>query len=249
MARAAKVRLDELLVERGFFPSREQARRALLAGKVEVDGRRDVKPGQLVSREVHIDAREAAEPFVSRAGRKLAGALDCFRIDVSGLRCLDVGASTGGFTDCLLQRGASEVTALDVGYGLLASKLRNDPRVTAVERTNARYLTAEHFTRPFDLITVDVSFISVLKVIPALLPHLRSGGSLLILVKPQFEAGREAVRKGGIVRDESARLSVIARTVRAIELLGVELLGVVDSSVPGMSGNVEAVAWFQRRAA
>lgn len=249
MARAAKVRLDELLVERGFFPSREQARRALLAGKVEVDGRRDVKPGQLVSREVHIDAREAAEPFVSRAGRKLAGALDCFRIDVSGLRCLDVGASTGGFTDCLLQRGAREVTALDVGYGLLASKLRNDPRVTVVERTNARYLTADHFARPFDLITVDVSFISVLKVIPALLPHLRSGGSLLILVKPQFEAGREAVRKGGIVRDESARLSVIARTVRAIELLGVELLGVVDSSVPGMRGNVEAVAWFQRRAA
>jgi 23S rRNA (cytidine1920-2'-O)/16S rRNA (cytidine1409-2'-O)-methyltransferase len=245
MAASGKLRLDELLVELGFFPSRERARRAILAGLVEVAGRRDLKPGQVVSRDIPITALEQ-EPFVSRAGRKLAGALDAFRIDVRGWRCLDVGASTGGFTDCLLQRGALEVVALDVGHGLLDPKLRGDPRVTVVERTNARYLSPDAFPQPFDLITVDLSFISVRKVVPALLPHVASEGFLLILIKPQFEAGRGMVGKGGVIRDETVRQAVIAKTVGDLQALGLELQGLVDAAVAGASGNREAMAWFRR---
>jgi 23S rRNA (cytidine1920-2'-O)/16S rRNA (cytidine1409-2'-O)-methyltransferase len=238
------VRLDQLLVERGLFESREKARRAVMAGLVAVDGARVDKPGAPIRETSRLEVAGPAEPYVSRAGRKLAAALDHFALDPAGLRCLDVGASTGGFTDCLLQRGAAHVTALDVGYGLLDSKVRSDPRVTVVERTNARHLAADAFPEPFDLVVVDVSFISLLKVVPALLPHLRFGGRLLLLIKPQFEIGRAGVGKGGIVRDEAARQEIVERRVAEIAALGLAPAGCFDSPVAGMEGNREALALF-----
>ena len=241
------MRLDQLLVDRGLFESREKARRAVMAGLVGVDGRRVDKPGTAVREDARLEVAGPAEPYVSRAGRKLEAALDHFALDPAGLRCLDVGASTGGFTDCLLQRGASHVTALDVGYGLLDAKLRNDPRVTVVERTNARSLSPDVFPERFDLVVVDVSFLSLLKVVPALLPHLAQGdpgGRLLTLIKPQFEIGREGVGKGGIVRDESARREIVDRRVREIAALGLEAAGCIDSPVAGAEGNREALALF-----
>src|SRR5690242_1972804 len=173
------LRLDQLLVERGLFASREQARRAVMAGTVQVEGRRVDKPGTAVAQEAHLEVLAPREPFVSRAGRKLAHALDHFGVDPAGWVCLDVGASTGGFTDCLLQRGAVRVYALDVGYGQLDQRLRNDPRVVVMERINARNLDPDALPERCRLVTIDVSFISLLKVVPALLPHLEPGGLLL----------------------------------------------------------------------
>jgi 23S rRNA (cytidine1920-2'-O)/16S rRNA (cytidine1409-2'-O)-methyltransferase len=178
------MRLDQLLVARGLFDSREKARRSVMAGQVRVDGRVVDKPGTAVKEDAGL-AVEAPPPFVSRAGLKLAAALDAFGVDPSGWVCLDVGASTGGFTDCLLQRGARRVYALDVGRGQLDWRLRQDPRVVAVEGVNARHLDADELPERCDLVTVDVSFISLLKVVPALVPHLRPGGLLLTLVKPR----------------------------------------------------------------
>jgi 23S rRNA (cytidine1920-2'-O)/16S rRNA (cytidine1409-2'-O)-methyltransferase len=238
------VRLDQALTERGLFESREKARRAVMAGLVEVGGRRVDKPGAAVAADAELRVLAPAEPFVSRGGRKLAAALDHFGVEVGGLRCLDVGASTGGFTDCLLARGAAHVTALDVGYGLIDLRLRNDPHVAVVERVNARHLAPDAFAAPFDLIVVDVSFISILKVAPALVPHLAPGGSLLALVKPQFEVGRERVGRGGIVRDEVLRRSTIEERAHELSALGLGLAGVFDSPIAGAEGNVEAFAWL-----
>jgi 23S rRNA (cytidine1920-2'-O)/16S rRNA (cytidine1409-2'-O)-methyltransferase len=242
MRAAGATRLDQLLVERGLFDSREKARRAVMAGLIEVGGRRQDKPGTAVKPESELRVLGPAEPFASRGGRKLAAALDHFGVDPAGLRCLDVGASTGGFTDCLLQRGAAHVTALDVGYGLLDARLRADPRVGVVERVNARHLAEDAFPAPFDLVVVDLSFISVLKVAPALLPHLAPGGRLLLLIKPQFEVGRGAVGKGGIVRDETVRAAVIAERAAELAALGLVLAGTFDSPVAGAEGNREAFA-------
>jgi len=240
------VRLDQLLVERGLFPSREQARRAVMAGTVEVEGKRVDKPGTEIRGEARVAVQGPKEPFVSRAGRKLAHALDHFGVDPAGRVCLDVGASTGGFTDCLLQRGAARVYALDVGYGQLDHRLRTDPRVVVMERVNARYLAPDALPEPCGLITLDVSFISLLKVMPALLPHLQPGGLLLPMIKPQFEAGRGAVGKGGILRDEEVRRRVIDECAAGIAALGLENLGVFDSPVAGTGGNREAFALFRR---
>jgi len=242
------VRLDQLLVERGLFESRERARRAVMAGLVEVEGRRVDKPGSAVAGAATLRVIAPAEPFVSRGGRKLAAALAHFALDPTGLVCLDVGASTGGFTHCLLEQGAAHVTALDVGYGLIDLKLRNDPRVTVVERVNARHLAADAFDRPFDLVVVDVSFISVLKVAPAIVPHLAPTGRLLVLIKPQFEVGRAGVGRGGIVRDEALRSGVVARRAAELAALGLELAGTFDSPVAGMEGNREAFALLRRGA-
>jgi 23S rRNA (cytidine1920-2'-O)/16S rRNA (cytidine1409-2'-O)-methyltransferase len=236
------VRLDQLLVERGLFATREKAKRAVMAGQVGVNGVRVDKPGSPIREDARLELSGLADPYVSRAGGKLAAALEHFTIDPAGWRCLDVGASTGGFTDCLLQRGAAHVTALDVGYGLLDLKVRNDPRVVVRERENARYLAADAFDRRFDLVVVDVSFISLTKVVPALLPHLAPGGLLLPLVKPQFEVGRSGVGKGGLVRDESLRRSTIDERARELAALGLELQGVYDSPVTGAEGNREAFA-------
>ncbi len=242
----AATRLDQLLVLRGLFESRERARRAVMAGVVEVDGRRLDKPGSPVAADAAVIVRAASEPYVSRGGRKLEAALERFGIDPRGLRCLDVGASTGGFTDCLLVRGATHVTALDVGHGLLDAKLRRDPRVETIERVNARYLAADRFVVPFDLVVVDVAFISVVKVVPALIPHLAPGGRLLALIKPQFEVGRGRVGRGGIVRDEAVRTEIVARRAAEIAALGLELGGTFDSPVTGVEGNREAFALFAR---
>jgi 23S rRNA (cytidine1920-2'-O)/16S rRNA (cytidine1409-2'-O)-methyltransferase len=245
-SRIAPLRLDQLLVDRGLFASREQARRAVMAGIVQVDGRRVDKPGTDVPAAARLEVQGPKEPFVSRAGRKLAAALDRFAIDPAGRVCLDVGASTGGFTDCLLQRGAARVYAVDVGYGQLDHRLRTDPRVVVMERINARHLAPDALPEPCQLITIDVSFISLAKVVPALLPHLAPGGLLLPMIKPQFEAGRGAVGKGGILRDEELRERVVRECAEELAALGLELLGVEDSEVPGMGGNREAFALLRK---
>lgn len=239
-------RLDQLLQRRGVFPTREQARRAIMAGIVEVDGKRIDKPGRSVAADVEVMIAGPAEPFVSRGGRKLAAALDHFGLDPAGWSCIDVGASTGGFTDCLLQRGACKVFAVDVGYGQLDYGLRNDPRVEVMERVNARYLELDALGEVCDLATFDLSFISLVKVVPAIMPHVRAGGLLLMLVKPQFEVGRREVGKGGIVRDEGLRREAIDRTVARLEALGLSALGSFDSPVHGAKGNREAFALLRR---
>lgn len=243
-------RLDQLLVDRGLFGSREQARRAVMAGTVQVNGQRVDKPGEKVREEVELAVAGPKEPFVSRAGRKLAGAFDHFlplvpELDPAGRVCLDVGASTGGFTDCLLQRGARRVYALDVGYGQLDARLRADPRVVVMERVNARRLESEDLPERASLATIDVSFISLLKVVPALVPHLEPAGFLLALIKPQFEVGRGRVGKGGIVRDEDVRRQTIEVVATGITGVGFHRLGVVDCEVRGAEGNLEAFGLFQ----
>lgn len=238
------IRLDLMLVEQGLFESRERARRAVMAGLVEVEGERVDKPGTPIRQGSSIRVSGPSEPFASRAGRKLEAALVHFDVAVEGLVCLDVGASTGGFTDCLLQRGAMRVYAVDVGYGQLDHRLRQDPRVVVMERLNARYLQADDLPEPCQVVTIDVSFISLLKIIPALLPHLAIGGRLMSLVKPQFEAGRHAVGRGGIVRDEVVRQRTIDSTVQGMVDLGLQCLGIIDSPVIGAKGNREALACF-----
>ncbi|MEM9593559.1 MAG: TlyA family RNA methyltransferase [Acidobacteriota bacterium] len=240
-----RTRLDQLLHQQGHFPSREKARRAVMAGTVRVDGQRVDKPGTPIGDGAQLEVIAQKEPYVSRAGRKLAAALDHFGVDPAGLVCLDVGASTGGFTDCLLQRGATRVVALDVGYGQLDMGLRQDPRVKVMERVNARHLAPGDLDDRFGLVTVDVSFISLRLVVPPVLPFLDPGGLLLPLIKPQFEVGRRQVGKGGIVRDLEVRRAVIEERVADLVGLGLESLGVMDSPVPGMEGNREALALFR----
>ena len=243
-------RLDQLLCDRGLFDSREKAKRSVMAGEVEVDGERVDKPGRPVDPRARLEVRRPAEPpYASRAGGKLAAALDHFELDPAGLVCLDVGASTGGFTDCLLRRGARRVYAVDVGYGLIDLALRDDPRVVLMERVNARHLPADALGEPVALVTVDVSFISLAKVVPALLGHLVPGGALLPLIKPQFEAGRSQVGKGGIVRDEAVRRRVIEECAAGLVRLGLRLVGLFDSPVAGAGGNREAFALLRRGAA
>lgn len=240
------MRLDQLLVERGLFPSRERAKRAVMAGLVLVDGQKVDKAGTAVAGDSSLDLLGGAEPFVSRAGRKLDHALARFAIDVEGAVCLDVGASTGGFTHCLLERGAARIYALDVGYGQLDLRLRRDPRVVVMERTNARYLSADAFDESMAVISIDVSFISLLKVVPALLPHLAAGGLLAALIKPQFEAGREHVHRGGVVRDEEVRRQIVAQRVVEIAALGLEVVGTVEAPIAGArAGNREVLAVFR----
>jgi 23S rRNA (cytidine1920-2'-O)/16S rRNA (cytidine1409-2'-O)-methyltransferase len=239
------MRLDQLLVDRGLFASREQARRAVMAGAVLVGGRRVDKPGTAVPAGAPLELL-AREPFVSRGGRKLAAALDHFGLDPRGWVCLDAGASTGGFTDCLLQRGARRVYAADVGYGQLDARLRADPRVVVMERVNLRHLAADALPEKVALVVADLSFISLLKVAPALLPHLQPGGFFLPLIKPQFEAGRGQVGKGGVVRDETVRRAAITGTVAGLEALGLRCAGVFDSPVEGAEGNREALALLRR---
>jgi 23S rRNA (cytidine1920-2'-O)/16S rRNA (cytidine1409-2'-O)-methyltransferase len=241
-------RVDKLVVERGLSPTREKARRMILAGDLLVDERPVDKPGALVPEEATLRLRNPPKPFVGRGGEKLAGALDAvaLELDPAGLRVLDVGASTGGFTDCLLQRGAAAVTALDVGRGQLDWKLYSDPRVRAIEASNARYLRPEDFPEPFDLVTVDVSFISLAKVLPALVPLLRMEGRMLALVKPQFELGPDAVERGGLVRSAVRHLEALESSAEAARREGLELLEVVPSPITGASGNQEYFLFARR---
>jgi 23S rRNA (cytidine1920-2'-O)/16S rRNA (cytidine1409-2'-O)-methyltransferase len=242
-----KQRIDHLLVTRGLSTSRARAQAIVLAGEVYVAGVRVDKAGTLVDEDAPIEVRGPHHAYVSRGGVKLAGALDAFAIDVRGLRCLDLGASTGGFTDCLLQRGAARVTAVDVGYGQLAHKLRVDPRVVVMERTNARALTPDRAGGVADLTVVDASFIGLGKLMPAIALCTRSGGSLVALVKPQFEAGREAASRGkGVIRDEAVRARAIEDAAEAVERAGFALVAKCDSALPGPKGNREAFVHARR---
>ncbi len=237
MKPAGKERLDSLLVERGLAGSGEKARALVLAGQVLVDGRRAEKPGHAVPIESRIEL-VAGLPHVSRAGRKLEAALEAFGIDVSDRTCLDVGASTGGFTDCLLQRGAQRVYAVDVGSGQLDWKLRNDPRVVVREGLNARYLRPEDIGELVDLAVCDVSFISATLILPPVAALLREHGEMVILVKPQFEVGRGQVGKGGIVRDPALHQAACDRVGEAVRQLGFRT-GIMESPVVGAKGNKE----------
>ena len=231
-----KGRIDRLLVERGLANSLQQAQALLMAGEVTVEGRRVEKAGALIdtAAEIHI---APAPPFVGRGGLKLAHALQEFRLDVSGSTPLDIGASTGGFTDCLLQRGAQRVYALDVGYGQLDQRLRNDPRVVVMERVNARH----PFELPemVDLATMDVSFISLTRVLPSVMEHLQPGRPVIALVKPQFEALRREVGKGGVVRDPAIHAAVLARLIAWVVEHGIRLRGLTPSPILGDAGNRE----------
>jgi 23S rRNA (cytidine1920-2'-O)/16S rRNA (cytidine1409-2'-O)-methyltransferase len=244
MKPAAKSRLDQLLVERGLVASREKAQALILAGQVTVAGQKAQKPGQSVASDAAIEVLERM-PYVSRGGYKLAGALDSFRIDVAGRICLDVGASTGGFTDCLLQRGAATVWAIDVGHGQLDWKLRNDPRVVVREGINARYLAPEDFAERFDFAVCDTSFISATQIIPAIIPLLTLAGAMIILVKPQFEVGRGEVGKGGIVKEPELHQAACDRVRRAVEERGFETQ-LVESPIRGAEGNREFLLYARR---
>jgi 23S rRNA (cytidine1920-2'-O)/16S rRNA (cytidine1409-2'-O)-methyltransferase len=241
----AKVRLDTLLAERGLFESRSRAAASVMAGEVRfgADGRRAEKPGQMVADDVVV-AVDDAPAYVSRGGIKLANALDALPIDVVGRRALDVGASTGGFTDVLLQRGAAHVVALDVAYGELHWKLRTDDRVTVIERTNARAVRPEQLPYAPDLIVADVSFISLTKVLPAVLACAAERFDCLAMVKPQFEVGREQVGKGGVVRDEETRRGAIDGVADAARALGARILGEAASGLAGPKGNLETFLWI-----
>lgn len=242
-----KKRLDVWLVERGLAPSRARAQALILAGKVTVDGAVESKAGTQVDADAHLAVSAPDHPYVSRGALKLAAAFDTFDIDPSGLDCLDVGASTGGFTDLMLQRGAARVIALDVGRGQLDWRLRTDPRVTVLEGVNARHLETGDLPFVAALATIDVSFISLRLIVPALLPHLLPGAWLVCLVKPQFEAGREQVGKGGIVRDEKIRRRVIDDTIGALEASGLSVVGRTPSPIRGQKGNLEELAVFRTR--
>jgi len=243
----AKTRLDQLVVDLGLAPSRARAQALILAGVVLVDGERVDKAGTLIVDGALVALRGEPMPYVSRGGVKLAGALDAFSVDPTGLTCLDVGASTGGFTDCLLQRGATRVVAVDVGYGQLAHKLRVDPRVTVLERTNARSLTQDLIGGAADLTVVDASFIGLDKLVHAIHLCTRPGGALVALIKPQFEVGREeASRTKGVIRDEAVRGKAIDGALRCVRSAGFALIAHADCVIAGPKGNREAFVHARR---
>jgi 23S rRNA (cytidine1920-2'-O)/16S rRNA (cytidine1409-2'-O)-methyltransferase len=243
--KVVKQRLDVLLAELGLYPSREKAKAHILAGEVTINGQVRTGAGEKVRIDSAIEIK-GADKFVSRGGDKLAGALDSFALDVAGLRALDVGASTGGFTDCLLQRGATHVTAVDVGYGQIALSLRGDPRVTVIERTNARNIQPSQFDGKFDLATVDVSFISLEKILPALAGLLSTGGRILALVKPQFEAGPEKVRRGGVVKDPAVHVEVLQNVFRSSMKNKLVPIACAISPITGPAGNIEFFMLMRR---
>ncbi len=234
-----KVRLDQLVFERGFTDSRERARTTIMSGLVFVNGQRADKPGAAIDPEAAIEVRGEALPFVSRGGFKLDKALKVFPVDPAGKTCMDCGASTGGFTDVLLQHGAAKVYAVDVGYGQLAWKLRCDARVVNLERTNLRYVTAEQVPEPLDLAVMDVSFISIRLVLPAVKALLKPGADLICLIKPQFEAGREEVGKKGVIRDEAVHRRVVADILAFAPSIGLIPVGLDYSPIKGPEGNIE----------
>jgi 23S rRNA (cytidine1920-2'-O)/16S rRNA (cytidine1409-2'-O)-methyltransferase len=237
------VRLDRLLVERGLAPSRERAQRLIMAGDVLVDERPATKAGSEVASDAVVRLRAAASAYVSRGGEKLAGALDHFGIDVAERVVLDVGASTGGFTDVCLRRGARRVIAVDVGYGQLAWALRQDPRVVVLERTNARGLTPAMLPETPDVVVIDVSFISLTLVLPPVVALVAPQATLVVLVKPQFEVGKGEVGKGGVVRDPAQRAAAVTRVRTAAEGLGLVVRGEAESVLPGPKGNREVFLW------
>jgi 23S rRNA (cytidine1920-2'-O)/16S rRNA (cytidine1409-2'-O)-methyltransferase len=233
-----KVRLDQLVFDQGLAPSRERARALILAGQVLVDGTAVSKAGAPIDEGANVTLVTPDHPYVGRGGLKLAHALDAFHIDVTGREALDIGASTGGFTDVLLQRGAVRVVALDVGHGQLDWRIRNDPRVVVIEHFNARHLTVADLPGPVDFVCIDVSFISLRQIFPVLPPLLRPDADIVALVKPQFEAGREEVRKG-VIRDAAVHARVLQEVTEAATAIGLAALGSEPSPITGQKGNVE----------
>jgi 23S rRNA (cytidine1920-2'-O)/16S rRNA (cytidine1409-2'-O)-methyltransferase len=242
-------RIDKLLVERGLAESRTKAQAMVMAGVVLVDEQRVEKPSLQFDPNSEIRIKGGDDPtsrYVGRGGLKLEAALREFQIDVAGLTCLDVGASTGGFTDCLLQNGAKKVVAVDVGHNQIDWRLRNDPRVEVREGTNARYLKPEDFEQKFDVAVMDVSFISATKVLPAIVPLLVEKGTIVTLIKPQFEVGRGEVGGGGVVRDEAKRARVVEEVNNAARAIGLEVVNVIESPIQGAEGNIEFLALYSR---
>lgn len=241
-----KERLDVLLVKKGLFTSREKARASIMAGQIFVDGLRIDKCGENIEETSNIEFKGEILPFVSRGGLKLDKAVKNFNIDLLEKICMDVGASTGGFTDCMLQNGAQKVYAIDVGYGQFAWKLRVDPRVVCMERTNIRYVTPEDIGEAADFASIDVSFISLKKVIPAVVNLLKDNGSIMALIKPQFEAGREKVGKKGVVKEKSTHEEVIYSIYDFIESIGLNVLNIDYSPIKGPEGNIEYLIYFTK---
>ncbi len=246
MPASPRERLDVLLVERGLAPSRERAQALIMAGRVTVAGVVESKSGTRVAVDAALAVKEPPVPYASRGGLKLEKALDAFGIDVAGKVCMDVGASTGGFTDCLLQRGAARVYAVDVGYGQLAVALREDPRVVVLEKVNARYLDATHVPEKVDFACVDVSFISLEKVWTAVTARLKDDGDVVALVKPQFEAGAKDVGKGGVVRDAEVHRRVLTNVIQVVWHSNMDVAGLTHSPVRGPKGNLEFLLWARR---
>ncbi|MFW6082096.1 MAG: TlyA family RNA methyltransferase [Desulfosalsimonas sp.] len=239
--RRKKKRLDVAVFEKGLAESRQQARALIMAGRILVDDHPADKPGTFIDPQSTVTSRPSETRYVSRGGLKIEHGLSHYKIDVSGFLCLDVGASTGGFTDCLLQRGAAGVYAVDVGYGQLAWKLRQDPRVTVLERTNIRYATDKDLPGDFDLAAIDVSFISLKIVVPVVMQFIKPGGSILVLIKPQFEVGRGEVGKGGVVRDSALHRKVIAELSDFFSECGLDTAVPTQSPAPGPRGNLEFI--------
>lgn len=242
-------RIDKRLLELGLASSRSKAQAFIMAGIVLVNEKRVEKPSEMVTEEdrIRLKNKGAGEKYVGRGGLKLEKALDSFEVDVTDFVCLDVGSSTGGFTDCLLQNGAANVYAIDVGTNQLAWKLRNDPRVIVREQFNARHLQPQDFPVLFDLVTMDVSFISITKILKNLVPLLKTKGEIITLIKPQFEVGKGEVGKGGIVRDQDKHKEVVSKCITFAEEIGLENLGVIESPILGAAGNKEFLARFRSR--
>jgi 23S rRNA (cytidine1920-2'-O)/16S rRNA (cytidine1409-2'-O)-methyltransferase len=240
----AKKRLDVRMTELGLAESRQKAQAIIMSGQVFVDGKKTDKCGAPVTDEAQIEVHGKTLPYVSRGGLKLEKAMQCFPIDLHGVVAMDCGASTGGFTDCMLQNGAAKVYAVDVGYGQLDWKLRTDPRVVNMERTNARYLTRAEIPEPLDFVSVDVSFISLGIILPALRPLMAENGQLVCLVKPQFEAGREKVGKKGVVRDPKVHLEVLEQFLTHAAASDLTVKGLTFSPVKGPEGNIEYLGWL-----
>jgi 23S rRNA (cytidine1920-2'-O)/16S rRNA (cytidine1409-2'-O)-methyltransferase len=234
-----KERIDKLLVQKGLVSSRERAQALIMASKVLVNGRRVEKAGALVNSECNLLLKDLDLPYVSRGGLKLEKALEVFKVEVMGKTCIDVGASTGGFTDCLLKKGALKVYAIDVGYGQLAWSLQQDPRVISLERRNIRYLSSEDIGDLVDLAVVDTSFISLKMVLPPVMKLIKDGGEIIALIKPQFEVGRGRVGKGGVVKDEMSHTIVIEEISRFAIRSGLKVMGVIESPILGPKGNKE----------
>lgn len=246
MSNPKKNRIDLFLVERGYFASREKAKRSILAGEIKVNSDVVSKPGTMIRTDSVIETA-SLKKYVSRGGEKLAGALQSFSITLKeGLVAIDVGASTGGFTDCLLMQGVAKVYAMDVGYGQLDWSLRNDPRIVVLERKNARYLTVKELGESVDIAVIDVSFISLEKILPPVTDVVKKGGEILALIKPQFEAGPKDVAKGGVVKDEEVRKRVVNRITDFSTKLGLEVLGVTESVLKGPAGNVEYFIYLRK---
>lgn len=241
-----KQRLDILLAQRGLVASREAAKRHIMAGEVYVNGQKCDKAGESVSQEANIELRSTGERYVSRGGYKLEKAIQSFPITLAGRVCMDIGASTGGFTDCMLQNGASRVYAVDVGYGQLAWKLRENAQVINLERTNIRYITKDQVPEQIDFISIDVSFISLTLVLPVAWGLLHDGGTLIALIKPQFEAGREHVGRKGVVRDQNVHIQVIQKIILFAAQQGFSIGGLEYSPIKGPQGNIEYLIWLNK---